>query len=200
MTIQLTEQQNPVNDQYFILPGRYNWQQFKAIQAVMQEVPGLKLTYLDGCVEFMTTGEDHEMIKKFLAILIEAYLFETGIRFIPIGNATREAEMKGASFAPDESYYIGTKKDHPDLAIEVALTSGGTDKLKKYKRFQIPEVWFWQKNKIFIYRFRQNDYEQVERSEFLPKLDLELLVRCVLMSDIVEARMAFINGIRQNKS
>jgi hypothetical protein len=31
----------------------------------------------------------------------------------------------------------------------------------------------------------------------LPELDLALLVRCVLMSSIMEARTEFINGVRQ---
>ncbi len=38
---------------------------------------------IDGCIEFMTLGEQHENIKKIIAILIEAYLFEKGINFIP---------------------------------------------------------------------------------------------------------------------
>jgi Uma2 family endonuclease len=197
MTTQLPDKRIPVKDQQFILPGRYSWQQFKAIQAAMAEVPGVRLSYLDGCVELMTTGEDHEMIKKFLAILIEAYLFKKGIRFIPVGNATRESETKGASFEPDESYYIGTRKEHPDLAIEVALTSGGKDKLEKYKRFKITEVWFWENNQISIYQFCNDNYEQISRSEFLPDLDLVLLRRCVLIPDIVDARTEFLNGIRQ---
>jgi len=197
MTTQLPDKQIPIKDQQFTLPGRYSWQQFKAIQTVLAEFPGVRLSYLDGCVELMTTGEENETIKKFLAILIETYLFEMSIRFIPVGNAARESETKGASFEPDESYYISTRKEHPDLAIEVALTSGGKDKLEKSKRFKITEVWFWENNQISICRFLNNNYEQIYRSEFLPDLDLALLVRCVLMSDIVDARTEFIKGIRQ---
>jgi Uma2 family endonuclease len=196
MTTQLPDQHISIKNQQFILPGCYSWQQFKAIQAVMAQVPGVRLSYLDGCVELMTTGEDHETIKKFLAILIETYLFEKGIRFIPVGNATRESETKGASFEPDESYYIDTRKEHPDLAIEIALTSGGKDKLEKYKRFKISEVWIWENNQIAIYRFSNDNYTQIYQSEFLPDLDLALLMRCVLMSDIVDARTEFIKRIR----
>ena len=38
-------------------------------------------------------------------------------------SATLRAKEKGASFEPDESYYIGEKKENPDLAIEVNITS-----------------------------------------------------------------------------
>ncbi|MBR8826952.1 MAG: Uma2 family endonuclease [Gomphosphaeria aponina SAG 52.96 = DSM 107014] len=195
MTAQLIEKIKPVGEQRFVFPGYYNWQQFKAIQALLEEVPGVSITYLDGCVELMTTGEKHERIKKFLAILLEAYFFELGIKFIPVGNATRES--KGASFEPDESYYLGEKKDNPNLAVEIILTSGGIDKLEKYKRFQITEVWFWENNQLSIYYLEKNKYEQVQESKLLPDLDIALLVRCVQMSDILDARTEFLNTIRQ---
>ena len=197
MIAELLEKTRGVEEQHFILPGYYNWQQFKAIQALIDEVGGVRLSYLDGCVEFMTLGEKHEMLKKAIAILLEIYFFEMDINFIPVGSATREDENKGASFEPDESYYIGEKKEHPDLAIEVVITSGDSRKLEKYKRFRITEVWFWQNNQLSVYRLREDNYEQVSRSEFLPELDLELLVRCVLMPSRLEARKEFLNGIRQ---
>ena len=197
MVAELLEKTRGVEEQHFILPGYYNWQQFKAIQALMDEVGGVRLSYLDGCVEFMTVSEEHEYLKTVIGFLLELYFGEMGIEYFPVGSATREDENKGASFEPDESYYIGEKKEHPDLAIEVAITSGGTRKLEKYRRFQIAEVWFWQNNKIAVYRLREDNYEQVDRSEFLPELDLELLVRCVLMPSRLEARKEFLNAIRQ---
>lgn len=197
MIAELLEKTRGVEEQHFILPGYYNWQQFKAIEALMDEVGGVRLSYLDGCVEFMTLGEKHEMIKSVLAILLALYFFEKEIEFIPVGSATREDENKAVSFEPDESYYIGEKKSHPDLAIEVAITSGSPKKLEKYRRFQIPEVWFWKNNQISVYRLGEDNYEQVDRSELLPELDLELLVRCVLMPSTLEARKEFLNGIRQ---
>ncbi|MEK0189036.1 Uma2 family endonuclease, partial [Microcoleus anatoxicus PTRS2] len=42
----------------------------------------------------------------------------------------------------------------------------------------------------------EDNYEQVSRSELLPELDLELLVRCVLMPSILDSRQEFLNGIR----
>jgi Uma2 family endonuclease len=119
-----------------------------------------------------------------------------GIEYIPVGSATRRNRARDVSFEPDESYYIGSSKEHPDLAVEVTITSGSTNKLAKYLRLRIPEVWFWENNQLAVYRLREDDYEQVSRSEFLPELDLELLVRCVLMPSRIEARTEFIQGIR----
>ncbi len=197
MTTQLSEKIIPVTEQRFVLPGRHTWQEFKAIQALMANVPGVRLFYLDGRLELMTLGETHEFIKTVIGFLLEIYFCEMGIEFIPVGSATREAEEKGASFEPDESYYLGEQKEVPDLCVEVNFTSGDITKLEKYKRFSIPEVWIWENNRISVYRFRGEEYEEISRSEFLPELDLGLLVRCVLMSSRLEARREFLNGIRQ---
>lgn len=197
MSVQVSDPINIVQEQRFTLPGSYTWEQFEAIESLMADAPGLRITYLDGCVEFMTLGEDHEQIKSVLAIFIALYLFEKGIKFIPVGSATRRDKSKDVSFEPDESYYLGEKKEHPDLAIEITITSGGLDKLEKYKRLKIAEVWFWEDNQLMLYRLRENNYEQIFRSEFLPDLDIALLVRCVQMSDILAARTEFMNGIRQ---
>ncbi|MEZ2319343.1 MAG: Uma2 family endonuclease [Microcoleus sp.] len=196
MTAQLLEEIGTLGEQRFVLPSYYSWEQFEAIESLMADSPGLRITYLDGWIEFMTLGEAHEEIKSILAIFIAFYFFEKGINFIPVGSATRRDKTKDVSFEPDESYYIGEKKEHPDLAIEVTITSGSTNKLAKYLRLRIPEVWFWENNRLSVYGLREDNYEQVSRSELLPELDLELLVRCVLMPSIIEARTEFLKGIR----
>jgi len=140
MSITLPKEIDRDSEQRFLLPGIYNWQEFEALEALLAESPGLRITYLDGLVELMTLGEPHELIKKSLAILLEIYFMARDIEFIPVGSATRRGEEKGTSFEPDESYYLWEKKAIPDLAIEVILTSGSLRKLEKYQRFQILEV------------------------------------------------------------
>lgn len=196
MTTQLLEEIGTLTDQRLVLPSYYTWEQFEAIELLMADTPGLRITYLDGFIEFMTLGEQHETIKSLLAIFIALYFFEQGIEFIPVGSATRRDKAKEVSFEPDESYYIGEKKEHPDLTLEVIITSGDLTKLVKYKRLRITEVWFWENNQLSVYRLRGDDYEQISKSEFLPELDLDLLVRCVLMPSIIEARNEFIKGIQ----
>lgn len=186
-----------LEEQRFLLPGHYTWEEFEKIEALTADAPGLRIIYLDGCVEFMTLGEQHEILKKVIAILLETYFFEIGINFIPVGSSTRRAKEKGASFEPDESYYIGEKKENPNLAIEINITSGSIDKLEKYKRFQINEVWFWENNQLSLYHLTNDNYEQIPQSQLLPELDINLLTRCVLMPSIIEARTEFLKGIQQ---
>jgi len=196
MTITLSVRSDTEQEQRLIMPGSYDWQQFEALETLLVESTGLRITYLDGAIELMTVGEPHELIKKSLAILLESYFLIIGIEFIPVGNATRRSEAKGVSFEPDESYYLYEQKANPDLAIEVILTSGNLQKLEKYRRFQIPEVWLWENAQLKVYALVNGTYQEVDRSQLLPDLDLALLVRCVQMPSRLEAIRLFREGVR----
>ena len=86
------------------------------------------------------------------------------------------------------------KKENPDLAIEVNITSGSVKKLEKYQRFGIQEVWIWQDNKFSLYALENNEYKQIFSSQLLPNLNFKLLENCVLMPSKLEAINAFSQG------
>jgi Uma2 family endonuclease len=197
MTITTLPRANDTNlEQKLLLPRSYSWQEFVVLENLLASSGSFRITYLDGWIELMTVGEPHELIKSLLGMFLEAYFIEMGIEFIPVGNATRRGEEKGTSFEPDESYYLGEKKDNPDLAIEVILTSGNIEKLEKYRRFKIPEVWLWENNQLDVYALISSEYHLVNHSQLLPDLDLDLLVRCVQMPSRLEAMNAFKAGMR----
>ncbi len=201
MTVQIIEKTDPIDknntidEQRLTLPGYYSWQQFLDLEVWLKDTPGLRITYLDGSIELMTLGETHEGTKSILRFLLEVYFVEKGIRFFPVGSATRREQTKDVSFEPDESYYLREKKSHPDLAIEIIITSGSLNKLEKYRRFAIPEVWFWQNNQLSLYHWQESGYVQINQSELLPDLDINLLLRCLQIPDILEARIEFLKGI-----
>ena len=58
-------------DHWMALPA-VQWEQFEAIAHAFETIPGVKLAYLDGVVEIMTTGDEHEDLKKTIALLLEA--------------------------------------------------------------------------------------------------------------------------------
>lgn len=196
MTVQTLDTTTTISEQRFLLPGYYTWKEFEIIETLTADAAGFRITYLDGWIELMTVREQHETIKSVIAILLALYFFEKDINFIPVGSATRRAKEKSASFEPDESYYIGEKKENPDLAIEVNITSGSFDKLEKYQRFNITEVWFWENNQLSLFRLRNGNYEQINKSELFPDLDINLLVSCVLMPSIIDARKEFIKAMK----
>lgn len=97
--------QIPETEQYLVLPGSYSWQQLQTLTTSLGDNCNLKIYYLDGKIELLTTGEKHETISRLISILLGLYFWQRQIEFIPVGSATRESREKSVSFAPDESYY-----------------------------------------------------------------------------------------------
>ncbi|NER34165.1 MAG: Uma2 family endonuclease [Oscillatoria sp. SIO1A7] len=177
-----------------LVPG-LSWREFKAIEQLLAR-PGIRLSLLAGVLEIRKMpGRQHEVIKKRIAALLETYLEHKGFDFTPTGSMTLENEEESVKREADESYELASDRDRPDLAIEVAITSGGIDKLEAYKRLGIPEVWIWQKGKLFLFGLRADGYERLETSVLLPELDLELFDRCLNYANHALALREFRLGI-----
>ena len=171
-----------------------SWQRYLALdKALGDDRPGPRFYYLEGDLEIMTTSKEHERIKKWLASLVEIYLEEKAIEIMPRGQATMRLALKEAGAEPDESWCIWEEKEFPDIVLEIALTSGGVSKTEIYRRFHVPEVWFWRRGKLEIFKLRTDGsgYDRVARSGLLPDLDPALLERCVQIRSWLEARRAF---------
>ncbi len=81
--------------------------------------------------------------------------------------------------------------------LEIALTSGGVKKLDIYRRFKVPEVWFWRHGKLEIFALsRTEDYEPSRTSRLLPGLDLALLERFMAISSWQQARQTFRSALK----
>jgi Uma2 family endonuclease len=172
-----------------------SWSKLEAIEAAFENVAGVRFTYLDGILEIMTVSPEHEETKSTIGLLLEAYMRQKGIRFYVKGGPTLGSEEQNAKKEPDESYNLETKKAIPDLVIEVIFTSGGINKLELYQRIGVPEVWFWEDGLLKLYRLRDR-YEQIERSELLPDLDIALLSRYTLYADQYDAVTEFTKAIQ----
>jgi Uma2 family endonuclease len=106
--------------------------------------------------------------------------------------------LQQAGAEPDESWCLDEEKEFPDLVLEIALTSGGVNKLELYRRFQVPEVWFWREGRlrVFVLRPDGSAYQEVSRSRLLPKLDITLLDRCASIRSWQQARRQFRAGLK----
>lgn len=196
MTLKLLEQ--PTQERGVTLYG-VSWEQFEIIESALEGIAGVRLTYLDGILDIMAPlSPEHEDSKSTIGLLLQAYLREKGIRFYVRGGPTLGSRAVGARGEPDESYNLEIKKDVPDIAIEVIITSGGVNKLEKYRRWRVPEVWFWEKGRLSVYHLREQEYEKITHSEFVPELDLALLVRCANMSDQYDAVNEFAKTIHNS--
>jgi Uma2 family endonuclease len=175
-----------------------SWEQYEALLEELGDSSLYRVTYLDGVLELMAPSRRHERNKSTIGSLLEAYCQEKRIRYFPLGSTTLRKQQKRGGTEPDESYCIGSDKEYPDIAIEVIETSGSINKLEVYQRLGVREVWFFQNKQFKLYALRESGYEQIDRSEILPDLDLTLLATAALAADPLEAALEFRQKIRQS--
>jgi Uma2 family endonuclease len=170
-----------------------SWDQFKLIQQGLEAAGGVRLFFFDGTVEVLMPGRYHEVFKKIIAILIEAFLLDRQIDLMPTGSMDRESTGV-ASAQPDESYEIGQYQ----LVVEVIVTSGTITKLQLYQALGIDEVWFWEDGVLQLYHLIGQKYQPITRSQIpeLAALDISVLTKCILIGEtsriraIAELRLA----------
>ena len=171
-----TEEPSPLvvaRENLVVLSG-IEWDRYLAIDKIFDGRRGIRLTYLDGDLEIMTLGYDHETIKATVRSILENFILETGQYHRAQGSVTRrQADTSGIE--PDESYVLKRGETGPHLAIEVCITSGGIDKLEIYRRFKVPEVWIWQEGELKVFALEAEKYERRDQSLHLPDLDMELV-------------------------
>lgn len=151
------------------------WEDYEALLAMRGDRSVPRIVYLDGTIELMTPSRDHEILKKKLARLLEAYAEELGIELEGYGSWTLRRREHRRGLEPDECYSVGAGGEAPDLAIEVVWTGGGLDELDVYRLLSVREVWIWQDGTIALFALRGDGYVPVPASDVLPQIDLTLL-------------------------
>lgn len=172
------------------------WEQLEEIDRSLEDFGGLKLVYLDGTLEIMPIGQEHEDAKSTMRILLEAYLRAMGIRFYSRGGPTLGQKEQGARNEPDESFNIGARKQFPDLVFEVTVTSGGVDRLEGYRRMGITEVWFWEDGVLTIYHLEEDRYQKINQTRLIENFPLDLFTRYITYHDQYDAVTEFLDVVR----
>lgn len=187
----------PLKTSYVLLYD-VSWEQLEQLDINLFGT-GARLTYLDGILEIMSPlSDEHEDLKKTLAMLVEVYMRIKNIRFYSRGSATLGKRENKTRREPDESYNLGKKKLTPDLILEITVTTGGINKLEIYRRLGIPEVWFWEDGLLSVYCLQASEYQKVDSSALLPDLNLELLAKYSRMADQFDAVNEYSQVIRKN--
>jgi Uma2 family endonuclease len=179
-----------IQGDYLTIHQCRTWEQFKLIQKGFENAAGMRLAYYKGTIEILMPGMPHEIFKKIIAVLVEAFLFDREIECRLTGSATREKDGV-AALEPDESYEI----ENYVLAIEVNFTSGDASKLERYEVLGVNEVWLWDDGMLAVYHLTGSAYKRVDRSQIpvLAPIDMAVMSKCVLMGEtsIVAALKAF---------
>src|SRR6266545_2229334 len=63
-----------------------SWQRYLDLdKALGDDRPGPRFYFLNGDLEIITTSQEHERIKKWIADLLSDYFFEAGMEIMPRG-------------------------------------------------------------------------------------------------------------------
>ncbi|HEY9669708.1 MAG TPA: Uma2 family endonuclease [Coleofasciculaceae cyanobacterium] len=103
--------------------------------------------------------------------------------FTPI--TLKRVERQGVE--PDYCFYIENRErilgqeridlendPPPDLAIEIDLTS--TTKAENYQAIGVAEVWIYRRDRLLIYCFDGNQYQECQTSQHFPNYNIETLL------------------------
>ncbi len=170
--------------------GGISWEQFTKISQAFDGIGGLRLIFCEGVLEIVPISKTHEFICSLLGYLLITYFVQKRIHFFPSGAYSQRIEGL-TEFQADLSYSFDTDKEVPDLCIEVVVSSGGVDKLRKYQLRGVPEVWFWQDNQITVYCLVDGNCQQWQGSRRFPDLDLAFVCHCLAQDSPLNASLLF---------
>ena len=173
------------------LVGMADWSMYERLTEQLPD-SGLRIRYFHGLLELMSLSFEHESLSRRLGMFVAAWCDLMQLDYESWGSTTQRKEGQ-AGGEPDESFTFGSgKKAQPELIIEVALSSGGIDKLEFWATFGAKEVWIWQNNRLHGFaRGEGRPFEPITESTLLPGLKLEWMQECAVMEPTSQAVRAF---------
>ena len=184
----LREHDDSPDSDHIIVLHDVSWENYERVLEIRGEHSAPRISYLEGELEIMSPGQDHEAIKTLIGRLLEAWCMDRGIEIMAFGSWTLKQKKTRSGVEADECYIFGTERpNRPHLAIEVEWTHGGIDKLAIYEKLGVEEVWWWRKGAIEVYVLQKGTFVSAKRSRLFPDLDLELLTSMLDRDTISQA-------------
>lgn len=154
--------------------GVGDWETYLMLDRLCEK-RGMRVRFHRGVIEVMSISFPHESLKGQIGQFVRTFCNEHDIDYNAWGSTTQRVEgVMGGE--PDDSFSFGAAlKKQPDLFIEVALSSGGIDKLDFWSEVKAQEVWIWQNSRLHAFVLSGGAYQPVKRSQVLPGIDLKLI-------------------------
>jgi Uma2 family endonuclease len=201
------EQRTISPEQRVVLRG-VPWESYIALRE-LEANNHVRMSYDQGTLELMTLSDEHEIMAKLIAQLIEAFTAELNIPRRSVRSTTwrRSDLLKGLE--ADECYYILNhrlvsqrarvelgREPPPDLAIEVVVHHSDFDKMTIYAALGVSEVWVWHDGELEPRVLdEKGQYVSCEMSFNLPMLRVKELEQ-FLDFDLALDESAWINSFR----
>jgi len=185
-----------------------SWATFERLLTDRGEHPGVLFAYDQGTVEFTMPSAEHEMLKQFLVLIVDAIAFARDLHLLNVGSTTFTREDLARGFEPDACFYVQhvdviqhterivlASDLPPDLVIEIDITSPSLNKLPIYAAIGVPEVWRYSREEITLYQRRQETYDPVEVSAVLSGITRHDLRRFLTMARTTFNRTAWFKAV-----
>jgi Uma2 family endonuclease len=195
-----------------VLPG-VTWTDYQRLLAARAAAGRrrVRINYAHGEVEVMTVGAPHERWKRLIATMLDIYLAESGVPFIPFGGMTIAREDLDRGFEPDECYYLRPASAQypirplnfatdppPDLAVEVEASRSVGGRLPYYAAIGVREVWQFDGETIAILILQPDrQYREEPAGTALPGFPFGDVSRFVRMAEEADYG-TFMNSYREH--
>jgi Uma2 family endonuclease len=190
------------HDQRVLLRGM-SWQVYETLLEHRGKAAGLRMYYLDGEIELLTTSREHELRKKTLGRLVETWAMETEEDLNGFGSWTLKRQLREAGAEPDECYILGPPetKDVPDLVIEIEWSRVlGLPKEEIYRRLGVRELWTLPASgPLRIRVLEKGRWVARAKSRVLPALDIPWLTGFLDIEPQSKAVRALSQAIRKRR-
>lgn len=188
-----------------------SWEEYESVLQEFDGRSGLRITYDQGRLDFVTTSHAHSRREFFIArmVAVMAEEFDMDLEGDAGSTQKRKRYLKGTE--PDTCFYIGNVKwmagkdvlnletdPPPDLVIEVDKSSQSLHKFPIYAAFGVPEIWRYlvRQKQAEIYALQGKTYAPISASRFFPILTTAALARFVEQS-ASEGQTAAIKAFRR---
>ncbi len=157
------------------------WTTFACLLADRGDQAGVRFAYDQGTMELTMPSAEHETMKHFFVLIVDAIAFNRDLHLLNAGSTTFTRDDLARGFEPDACFYLQHTEalphpQHidlaidppPDLVLDIGITSLSLDKLPIYAAIGVPEVWRYTRTGVAMYQYLQGEYRNVEESTVLP--------------------------------
>lgn len=168
-------------EQRVLLEGM-TWDHYRDLERIVDEQPGLRLTYVRGRLELMTLSHLHESVKMLMHDLLVILADEFDVSRKNGGSTAFRRKDLDRGLEPDQCYYLEneplvrgrtqldlTVDPPPDLVIEIEISRSVLDRLGTFAAMGVPEIWCTDgKSLRFLALTDAGEYETRPESRFFP--------------------------------
>lgn len=158
------------------------WETYEQLLEARGESRVPRYTYGMGVLEITSPLlPEHEEYSRNAELLARLLAEELSIEVRSFGSMTLKRDDIREGVEADGSFYISSEPKirgkvrpnlqvdpPPDLVIEIDITNSSRDKLAKYERFGVPEVWRYAVRGLEIYLLDTDGYHESGESRVLP--------------------------------